>query len=71
MVVQGLADVSSASVKRQVSEFLAARLNVLRHVRDAMANSQYRQKENADAKSRGCIESYKIGDQVLLTYLRM
>ena len=41
-------------------------MNVLRHVRDAMTDSQDRQKENADDKSRGCIESYKVGDQVLL-----
>ena len=52
-----LADVSPATVKKQVSEFLATRLNVLRHVRDAMAESQDRQKEQADANSRGFIES--------------
>ena len=37
-----LAGVIPASVKRQVSEFLATRLNVLRHVRDVMADSQDR-----------------------------
>ena len=42
------------------------RLKVLRHVRDAMAGSQDKQKEQADAKGRSCIESYEIGDQVLL-----
>ena len=31
-----------------------------------MADSQDRQKEQDDAKRRGCIESYKVGDQVLL-----
>ena len=31
-----------------------------------MADSQERQKEQANAKYRGCIESYKVGDQVLL-----
>ena len=61
-----LADVSLASVKKQISEFLATRLNVLRHARDAMAESQDRQKQHADAKGRGCIESYEVGDQVLL-----
>ena len=30
-----------------------------------MAESQDQQKEQADAKSRGCIERYKVGDQVL------
>ena len=47
-VADRLADVSPASVKQQVGEFLAPRLNVLRHVRDVMADSQYRQKANAD-----------------------
>ena len=65
-VADRLADVSPASVKRQVGEFLATRLNVLRHVRDVMADSQDRQKANADANGRGCIDSYEVGDQVLL-----
>ena len=73
-VADRLADVSSASVKRQVSELLATRLNVLRHVRDAMADNQDRQKEHTDAKGRSCIERYEVRDQVLLnakTFLRM
>ena len=61
-----LADVSPSFVKKQVSEFLTTRLNALLHVRDAMADSQDRKKEQDDAKRRGCIESYKVGDQVLL-----
>ena len=43
-VANRLADVSPESIKTQVSQMLATRLNVLRHVRDAMADSQYRQK---------------------------
>ena len=42
-VADRLADVSLESVKRQLSEFLATRLNVL-HVRYAIADSQERQK---------------------------
>ena len=38
-VADRLADISSASVKKQAIEFLATRLDVLRHVRDAMADS--------------------------------
>ena len=41
-------------------------------VLDAMADSQDKQKELADAKLRGCIDSYEVEDQVLLntkTYL--
>ena len=73
-VADRLADVSPASVKRQVSEFFATRLNVLRHMRDATADSQDRQKEHADANDRGFIDDYEVGDQVLhkaKTYLQM
>ena len=31
-----------------------------------MADSQDKQKEQADSKERGCIVSYEVGDQVLL-----
>ena len=48
-----LAEISPATVHKQVSEFLATRLKVLRYVRDALADSQYKQKERADAKGRG------------------
>ena len=48
-----------------MSEFLATRLNVLRHVHDAMAESQTKQKEKADAKYRGRIIRYKLEDQAL------
>jgi hypothetical protein len=65
-VADRLADISPITVQKQVSEFLATRLNVLRHVRDALADSQDKQKEQADAKGRGCIESYEVGDLVLL-----
>ena len=59
-----LADVSPATVQKVVSEFLTMQLNVLRHLRDTMADSQDKQKEQADAKGRRCIESYEFGDQV-------
>ncbi|KAL4092832.1 hypothetical protein PRIC1_011823 [Phytophthora ramorum] len=47
-----LADVSPLTVRKQVDEFLSTRLSVLRHVREAMAESQDQQKENADARGR-------------------
>ena len=65
-VADRLTDVSSASIKEQVGKFLVERLHVVRHVRDAMADSQYRQKEQADAKGRDCIENYEVRDQELL-----
>ena len=61
-VADRLADVSPATVQKQVSAFLTTRLNVLRHVRDAVARSQDKYKEQADAKGRSCIESYEVGD---------
>ena len=61
-----LADISPVTVRKQVSEFLATRFSVLRHVRDTMADSQDKQKEQADAKGRSCINSYMVGDRVLL-----
>ena len=66
-LADGLADISLVTVRKQVSEFLATRSSVYRYVRDTMAESQDKQKEQADAKSRICIISYKIVDQVLLT----
>ena len=65
-VADRLADISPSTVQKPVSAVLTTRLNVLRLVRDAMAYSQDKQKEQADAKGRSCIESYEIGDQVLL-----
>ena len=35
-------------------------------MRDAMAESQDQQKQQADTKNRSCIERYQVGDQVLL-----
>ena len=65
-VADRLAGTSSFSVQKQFSAFITTRLNVLRHVRDAIADSQDKQKEQTDAKCRSCIESYEVGDQVLL-----
>jgi hypothetical protein len=39
-IADRLADVSPLTVRKQVDEFLSTRLSVLRHVRDAMADSQ-------------------------------
>ena len=46
-----LADVSRATVQRPVSTFLTTRLNVVRHVLDAMADSQDKQKEKDDTEA--------------------
>ena len=61
-----LADISPSTAQKQVSAFLTTRLNVLQHVRDAMANIQDKQKEQANDKGRSCIESYEVGNQALL-----
>jgi len=65
-LAERFADVSPLTVRKQVDEFLSTRLSVLRHVRDAMAESQDKQKEQADTKGRGNVESYEVGDLVLL-----
>ena len=65
-VADRLVDINHAAVKKQLSEFLATRLYVLRHVHNAIANSQDKRKKKADSESRRCIESYEFGDQVLL-----
>ena len=43
-VADRLAEISPATVQKQVGDFIATRLNVLRHVRDALADSQDQQK---------------------------
>ena len=73
-VADRLADISHATVHKPVSGFLAAQLIVLRHLRNELAETQDKQKEQLDAKGRGFIEHYEVGDQALLkykTYLRM
>ena len=38
--VDGLSIISSVTLRKHVSDFLAIRIDVIRHVRDAMAESQ-------------------------------
>ncbi|POM60411.1 LOW QUALITY PROTEIN: Pol protein [Phytophthora palmivora] len=61
-----LADVSPTAVQKQVDDFLSLRLSVLRHVRDAMAECQDVQKEQADARGRRNVWNFEVGDLVLL-----
>ena len=65
-VADRLADISPATIQKLISEFLATRLNVLRHVRDSLADIQDKQKKSYDAKGRGCIKRYKVEDLLLL-----
>ena len=53
-------------VKKQKIQILATRLNDLQNVRDSMTDSQDRLKKHFDAKGSSCIESYMVGDKVLL-----
>ena len=55
-VADRLADISPSTVQKQVSAFLTTRLNVLRYVRDAMADSQVKQMEQADAKAEAVLK---------------
>ena len=65
-MIYQLADISIITVQKQVIDSLATRLNVLRHVHDAMAESQEKQKDQADDKGRDCIEIYAVVDQAFL-----
>ncbi|KAG3104895.1 hypothetical protein PI124_g10113 [Phytophthora idaei] len=65
-IADRLADSSSVAVRKQVDDFVSLRLNVLRQVRDAMAESQTLQKEYADVQGRGNVERFEVGGLVLL-----
>ena len=60
-MVYRLANVSSATIQKQARAFFITRLNVVQHLRDAMADSQEKQEEQAYAKDIICIESYEVG----------
>lgn len=53
-------------LRNRFRRFLVKRLNVLRYACHAMAESQIRRQDQADARIRVCIASYEFGDQVLL-----
>ncbi|GMF57399.1 unnamed protein product [Phytophthora fragariaefolia] len=61
-----LAGISPLAVRKQVDTFLSTRLSVLRHVWDAMTESQDKQKEHVDAKGSSNVNCYEVGDLVLL-----
>ena len=42
-----LAEISPTTMQKQVSEFLATRFSVLRHMRDEMADSQDKQEKTS------------------------
>ncbi|GMF26753.1 unnamed protein product [Phytophthora fragariaefolia] len=65
-VAERLTDIIPLAVRKQIDAFLTKRLSVLRHVRDAMAESQNKQKDYADANGRSNVHSYQVGDLVLL-----
>ncbi|POM81142.1 LOW QUALITY PROTEIN: Pol protein [Phytophthora palmivora] len=64
--VEWLTNASPTAVWKQVDDFLSVRLSNLRHVRDAMAEIQDVQKEQADARGRRNVWKFEVGDLVLL-----
>jgi hypothetical protein len=62
-----LGAISKSDVRRSVDAFWSTRVNVLTRVRDAMAEAQDQQKEQADKHNRGNMNVFKIGDYVLLS----
>ncbi|CEG41543.1 FOG: Transposon-encoded proteins with TYA, reverse transcriptase, integrase domains in various combinations [Plasmopara halstedii] len=65
-IAERLANVNLLTVRKEVDDFLFTKLSVLRHVRDAMAESQGMQKECADGRSRRNVENFENRDLVLL-----
>ncbi|OWZ18614.1 Pol Polyprotein [Phytophthora megakarya] len=64
--VDGQEDISTTALLKQVDDFLSTRLSVLRRIRDAMAERQYVQKEQADTRSRGNLGIFELEDKMLL-----
>ena len=65
-VASQIQNVSSATVKKQLDTFVSTRLSVLSRVRDEMASAQDKQKENADRNGRKNVNTFIVGDLVLL-----
>ena len=61
-----LANIIPITIKKTLNKFLATRLNVFRNVRDAMDESQPKQKQEEDTNGRGCIERYADAGEALL-----
>ena len=55
-----LAEISPTTMQKQVSEYLATRFSVLRHVRDAMADSQDKQKDKLMLKAEDVLIFMKL-----------
>ena len=53
--------------KESINDFILKRQSMLRFVRDAIASALDVQKEQADKRGRKNVDSYEIGDQVLLS----
>ncbi len=59
---------SRRSSMKSVAEFLTLKRNVLRYVRDQMAESQDKQKDFADRRgNRRQIEQFRVGEEVMLS----
>jgi hypothetical protein len=67
LLASQLGSIPKATVRQSVDAFWSTRVNVLTRVRDAMAEAQDQQKEQADKHNRGNMSVFKIGDYVLLS----
>ena len=65
-VANRLDGISLATLQNAWRVSRKTRLYVIRYVRDTLADSQNKQKEQADAKCSGCIERFELGDHRLL-----
>ena len=66
-----LSAISKAAVRSSVDEFVSTRVNVITRVRDAMAEAQDLQKEQADKRGRKNENVFKEGDFVLVSTKNM
>ena len=57
-----LAGISPTRMQKRLSRFLATFFNILQYLRDAMADNQDKQKEQADYIGRRFIDSYEVGN---------
>ena len=64
--LEPLANLTSRE-RRAIDDFISSRQAIVRFIRDAMAESQDRQKEQADRRGRSNISSFNEGERVLLS----
>jgi hypothetical protein len=71
LLASQLASIQKPEIRRRVDEFVSTRVNLITRVRDAMAEAQDSQKEQADKRGRRNTLEFKEGDHVLVSTKNM